>query len=354
MRGLVGVWGEAFLCRVVVVAVLLACFNSRVEAGFMVDGALADKQQFLTYLNLYGADLTGAVTPFSYATNAGGDGASVLVVDANDVTSHFGARMAAAIGSLNTLGADLTLEVGQNIPRVFLGAFRFDPGPPRVTQAAGHQTIDLADMNKLLPYYRVDHLFGGTDLILHEVYEGIAGLGAAFPPAHTTGIEEENSNRSAEGIRGVRVEGSSMARGMPLVDRLSKLQSQSGFVHEITGDPTQDDAIWFVNKTNGNYLYFTPWDILDPTGDPNLTKEGWLQISGTIVGTGALEQRSVKDVQPGTSSIGGEYGIDSFTEFDVQVDSVMFVVPEPSSAVLAGMAFLCVAVYLRRSRWKPD
>lgn len=350
MRGSAGVFENGCWRRFLGAAVVLVCFAARAEAGFIVDGTVADKQQFLSYLNLYGADLTGVVTPFSYATNPGVDGASVLVVDTNDVVSHFGSRMAAAIGSLNTLGADLTVEVGQNIPRIFMGGFRYDPGPPPVSQAAGHQTIDLADLNSLQPYSRVDHVFGGTDLILHEVYEGIAGLGSVFGPAHTTGIEEENSNRSAEGIRGVRVEGSSVARGMPLVDRLSNLQSQSGFVYEITGDPTQDDSIWFINKTNKNFLFFTPWDILDPTNDPSLTKEGWLQISGQIVGAGALEQTNVKDVQPGTSSVGGEYGIDSFTQFDIQVDSVTFVVPEPSTGVLAAVALLVGAV-LGRGRW---
>jgi hypothetical protein len=320
------------------------------EASLLIDGTLADKTEFLAYLNLFGGGLGGMPAPFSYSTNDKGDGPSAVGVDAKGVGSHFGSRMAAAVATLADPSPHLTVHVGQHLPRVLLGSFRYDPGPPPASNKAGHQSIDLDDLAAFAPFSRVDHLMGATDIILHEVFEGLIGLGGGpFDPAHTGGIQEENSNRAAEAIRGVRKEEADDTRVNSLLTRLSKIQDQSGLAFRLEGDARAGEVL-FIHRKTGEYLGFIAWDILHPTGDPALTREGWLELRGRIIGSPPDADLRVSDVQPGIFSLGGRFGIDSVTAFDVTVDGVSFFgVPGPSAAALVALGAGVLAMGLARA-----
>lgn len=294
--------------------VMLLAWASSARA-LMIEGSNADKQNFLAYLNNQGA-AGGAA--FAYAgVNANQNGVADLI-SGPGATNNFGVRMAVAADDRFN---GLTVHVGRNIPRMFFGAFQWDPAVGG--GQAGHQTIDLADIfaiNARNP----NHLEGGTDILLHEIFEGLTGLGGGgFDPAHfTNGYQEENSNRAADNSRGRRVvpqNPDQCTRPVPPADcdRLT--------VHPVTG------AVEFR----------TAWQINDaPT-----PRRGDLVIRGQAVGG---TNYTVNSIQFGLLPAGSDDG----TAYDIQFVEQFFVetatVPEPTALALMGIGLAGLAVQWRR------
>ena len=290
------------------VALLTVCVipTDAIQA-LTIDGAVADKNLFLGYLINQGGG--GNPNSFAFLNNNGVNGPSVLISDPNLAANHFGSRMAhaAMLDVNNNESFPLTVHVGQNVPRVFFGAFQFDPSA--MNAVINHQTIDLADILKL-PSRSNNNLIGGTDIILHEVFEGISALGGgAFAPAHFgSGYQEENSNRSADNNKGVRAI-----------------------------DPMRPDQFTFIDQSTGAYRFRTAWDII---AGGIVEKSGWLIINGRLAGG---NNYTVDDIQRGYTGIGG----DSLNLFDVGVDSVRFAVPEPTCGIPLIVGILCTIANLR-------
>ncbi len=302
-RSLIGQLG--FATRTSALLFTIVTFGiSQSAMALTIDGTAADKNTFLSYLINQGG--AGNANSFAYLANGNANGPSILIANQNLAANFFGTEMAVASGFDNNNQPlyNLIVHVGQQVPRVFFGAFEFP--------AAGEQTIDLADILKL-PIRSNNNLLGGTDVILHEVYEGLAGLGGGgFNAAHTiNGIQEENSNRSADGNRGQRV----------------------------VNDPMRPDN-FVINNATGVFRFTTAWDITN--ANPALTQHGLLRINGKLTGG---NNYNVTDVQKGYGELGG----DTLTMYDVDIDSVEFV-PEPSTCVLFALGAIGALAIRRRSR----
>ena len=288
-------------------ALMLSWWALAPAHAIIIDGLNADKQTFLAYLINQGASGNGAA--FAYAgPNANQDGPADLIAGAG-ATNNFGARMATAAGAINN---GLTVHVGRNIPRIFFGAFRWDPAVGG--NQAGHQTIDLADI-LAVPVRHPNNLEGGADIILHEIFEGIVGLGSNFNAAHfNSGFQEENSNRAADNSKGIRV----------------------------VPQPRTDSLV--VNAATGDVTFRTAWRINNVP-----PRNGDLVILGRLVG-GA--NYTVNSIQFGLLPAGDDDG----TRFDVQFVDQFFVdvrsVPEPGSLpiVLAGIGIAATMCWRRRSK----
>lgn len=303
-----------------VAGVVVVVFVAGRAHALTIKGTVADKNLLLGYLINQGGG--GNPNSFAYLTNSGVDGESILIADPTLARNHFGSRMAdaAALNQDNTERNPLKLNVGKAVPRVFFGAFQYDPNAV-MNPTLGHQTLDLEDV-LFMRAFSDNNLLGGTDVILHEVYEGIVGLGGVgFFNAHVNaGYVEENSNRTSYGNRGRRVV-----------------------------DPLRPDSFNFLNPSTGHYRFRTAWDLDFSDQVPPRIISGYLQIFGRLVGG---VNYTVTDIQRGYTGEGGE----SSTLYDVRVNKVDFVaIPEPSSMILLIMCVATVALQrkIRHSRWSP-
>ena len=130
------------ISRSLLVFIVALFLSHRTADAIIVDGTLVDKNTFLAYLINQGGG--GNINSFAYLNNGGAAGPSTLIADPTKAVNNFGARMAVAAQTNpdNSPTFPLIVHVGQNVPRVFFGAFQYDPAAP-AGNTAGHQTIDL-------------------------------------------------------------------------------------------------------------------------------------------------------------------------------------------------------------------
>jgi hypothetical protein len=279
------------------------------RAAYVVAGGAADRNAFINLLN---AESAGG----AWSLNMGGD----LVFTAamgNPPLNFFASRLNTFNNLLNTNMQTRTVNVGSNLAGVLVGAF----------DGNGVQTLDLADILQFAVNAAVQPqplLDTRASVLIHELGElFIDGPPANFPNAHLFGgIQEENSQLAAQGIRGMR---------QPGPDNFMLVGAAVAGV--------QNFVLQVPFLTVNNVPAAGPLPAI-PAGTPYFEV-----IRGRITGGPNF---AITNIRKGIFDLGVSY---DGTGYDIAIDSIGYqIVPEPGTILLTATGLVGLLAVGRRNR----